>query len=56
MNATDALLTASDDCLLDAMLRLTHKVHALTEDEAEGLRAQRDLVRAEVLRRMGASA
>lgn len=48
------------DALLDALCSLTHKLHALRHRAAEGggvhatidsVQAQRDLVRAEVLRR-----
>lgn len=44
----------STDKLLDAIIQLTHRIHG-TEDSAraDSLRAQRDMVRAEVLRRTG---
>jgi hypothetical protein len=57
-----ALLAAGDEALLTALLGLTHRVHTAEQergrtqaqvDHAIMLRGQRDLIRAEVLRRMG---
>lgn len=50
---------ASTDALLDALVVLTHQIHATRSDpsglrdHANDLRAQRDLVRGELLRRAG---
>lgn len=70
--ATRALMSTSTEGLLDALVQLTHQVHAYTEqatdyrrhgmrqrasqaaNRASELRAQRDMVRAELLRRAGA--
>lgn len=49
---TAVLAATSTGGLLDALIRLTHTIHATASDEtATKLRAQRDLVHHEVLRR-----
>jgi hypothetical protein len=60
------LETASPETLLDTMVRLTHQLHVVAGYEARGVdnpfdpsrlagyREQRDLVRAEILRRIEA--
>lgn len=66
----EVLAEASTEALLDTFAALTHRIHEATEAttralgtpygltrgqrQVDGLRAQRDLVRAEVLRRAGA--
>jgi hypothetical protein len=49
------LSTYSAEALVDAIIRLTHRVHVYDEagvdDAADNARAQRDLARAELLRR-----
>jgi len=51
--ATKALLASSSEVLLDAVVQLTHRIHATTIPErAEELRWQRAMVRAELLRRL----
>jgi hypothetical protein len=65
--AADALATASPEALIDAVIRLTHAIHSdgmreggtlrdrqSREAHTADLRAQRDLARAELLRRAGA--
>lgn len=59
--ATKALLESSSEALLDAIVQLTHRIHGLTSTgatqvamaRAHDLRWQRDMLRAEVLRRIG---
>lgn len=57
--ATPALREASGDVLLDAIVQLTHRIHATRSDpiglldHANALREQRALIRAELLRRIG---
>lgn len=59
--AGPALREARPEVLLDAIVQLTHRIHATRSDpaglldHANALREQRALVRAEVLRRIGAS-
>lgn len=54
--ARDALRVTSDEGLLSAFARLTHRIHQATrqrdKDLEQDLRAQRDLVKGEILRRM----
>jgi hypothetical protein len=58
-DAARALMDTSTVGLLDALVQLTHQVHGLTDrsvttrTRATELRAQRDMVRAEILRRAG---
>lgn len=45
---------ASNEALLDVIVRLTHRIHRTTDvQRADELRVQRAIARAEVLRRMG---
>jgi len=56
--AARVLQEASSEALLDTIVRLTHRIHGLRgtryTDRANELRAQRAMVRAEVLRRITA--
>ena len=50
----DRLRTASTGALIDTVIRLTNMIrNAKTADRMADLRAQRDIVRAELLRRTG---
>lgn len=57
----DLLRTVSDSTLIDGIIRLTHRIEASSRaryaelDRTADLRAQRDLIRTELLRRLGAS-
>ncbi len=52
--ATKALRAASNEALLDAIVRLTHAIHGAEHaDTKDRLRRQRALVRAEAMTRMG---
>jgi hypothetical protein len=58
-NIVPEVASASDETLVSALIVLTHKVHASDMacvadlDGAQRLRFERDLIRAEILRRMG---
>lgn len=55
--ARDLLARTSPDALVQAVIRLTHRIHRLNEagrpEAAASLRQQRDRVRAELVRRCG---
>jgi hypothetical protein len=61
--AQAALRATSTDGLVSAIIQLTHRIHVgegrgtrsrpMTEVEVASLRAERDLIRAEILRRTG---
>lgn len=52
-NVTQVLRRTSDEGLLKAFATLTHQLHATVEvEQGEDIRAQRDRVQAEILRRM----
>jgi hypothetical protein len=51
--AQAALRATSTDALLDSIIRLTHRIHEAPAHHVTDLRAQRDLIRAEILRRTG---
>lgn len=58
LEAASALRATSTDGLLMTFATLTHRIHAHETAHpeypfADGLRAQRDLIRAEILRRTG---
>lgn len=46
------LSTYSIDALLDALIQLTHKIHAAKLADTQALRLQRNYVRAEIKRRV----
>lgn len=55
-NLIPEVAAASDEALVSALVVLTHQSHASKHDREKPLariRLERDLVRAEVLRRMG---
>jgi hypothetical protein len=55
-NLVPEVATASDETLVSALIVLTHQSHAArsTQEKSEDrIRVERELVRAEILRRMG---
>lgn len=46
-----AVADATTEALIDAIVQLTHMIHATPGDHGEDLRAQRALARAELIRR-----
>lgn len=54
--ARDTLRATSTGALLDTLIQLTHRIHESpfrNPEHTADLRAQRDLIRAEILRRTG---
>lgn len=46
-----SIADSSTEALIDAIVQLTHMIHATPEDHAKDMRAQRALARAELIRR-----